>query len=358
MAIHRRAFALILVLVAVSATFALAIQGAVAMRTAVAEASAMRVRAGLERRATSAASVALAALTAGEALRTDAFGSSSGSSGGGGAPKLDETELPDMPPEMKELLLGLLNKNKKPETDDGGASSNMSVVRESGGAYEALRKRGVPEAPIAVTIESNAFDVHFIDAAGGVNINVAEEDQLVRYFRAKGIVDPLATSLAHEILDWRDEDSVPRTRGREREQYLAREITIRNGDFQTIEELLYLPSMTPELLALMYDELTLVGEGKIHVPTASQAVLMSAPDLTPQAAGRILALRESGQMTERSLSDALGALSADAMSMFRLEPSSVLRVRIEPQGGGPAFRADVIVGDHGAQLFNVRMISR
>lgn len=358
MAVHRRAFALMLVLVAASATFALAIQGAVAMRTAVAEAAALRARTALERQATSAASIALAALTSGEAHRTDTFGQTSGSTGGG-APKLDESELPEMPPEMKELLLGLLNKNRKPDPeDDGGAEMSYSVT-ESGGAMEALRKRGVPPSAIKVTQDGATFDVHIVDGAGGVNINLASEDQLVRFFRAKGLSDVSALTLAHELLDWRDPDSVPRSRGRESAYYQAREITIRNGDFQSIEELLYLPSMTPELLASMYDELTVVGDGKVHLPTATEAVLLSAPDLTPQAASRLMSLRAAGPITERAVRDALGALSADAAEVFRLDPTSYLRLRIVPEQGGPAFRADAFVGDaEGVRLFHVRMISQ
>ncbi|RMH25346.1 MAG: hypothetical protein D6693_08790, partial [Planctomycetota bacterium] len=63
-----------LVLVAVGATFALAVQGSAALRTATAEAAAMRRARIAERFEVSAATVVLAALTAGGERRVEPGG--------------------------------------------------------------------------------------------------------------------------------------------------------------------------------------------------------------------------------------------------------------------------------------------
>lgn len=358
MAVRRRAFALILVLVVASATFALAIQGAVAVRSATVEAATMRARAAAERDAMSVATLLLASLTSGGQTRDDLVGAGA-SSGGATTPDLDENELPEMHPQMRELVRGLLRDDPQAEPGDGaGASRGLARIR-SGGPYTTLRERGLPRAAIRVSHDDRAYHVSIADAAGGLNLNVAEEDQLVRYFRAVGLDTLRATAIAHELLDWRDEDNVPRTYGAEREIYLRLNITPRNGLLQTIDELLYLPSMTRELLESIRPDLTLLGDGSIHVPSASRAVLLSAPDMTEQAAGRVLAMRSSDELTMEMIEDALGVMARDASEILRLQPSSTIMLHIEPVGEGPAYRVDAAISDdRGVRLLGVRMVPR
>lgn len=357
MAVRRRAFALILVLVVAGATFALAIQGAVAVRSATVEASAMRDRAQARREALSVATIVLASLTSGAKSETDVIGG--GSSGGSTTPDIDEDELPDMPPEMRELVRGLLR--NKPQSEDGESTSSQRAATQvrRGGPFTALRQRGLAREALRARFDEREYRISLIDAAGGLHLNVAEEDQLVRYFRAVGVDGLRATSLAQELLDWRDDDNVPRTRGAERDAYLRRNVTPRNGDLQTLEELLFLPSMSRDLFDRIRSDLTLLGEGEIHAPTASRAVLLSAPGLTEQAADRILALRAAGHLNEETLDEALGALSHEAKEAIRLQPSSTIALRIEPAEEGPAYRIEAAISDErGVQLLDIRMISR
>ena len=360
MAVPRRAFALMLVLVAVGATFALSMQGAVALRTAMAEAAVLRRDARLRRDATGAATIALAALTSGAHPRTDATGASGGPADTPSAtPSLDDTGVPEMPQEMKEFMLGLLKDKKKPSDSPGAADSGGLVLTHTGGPYTALKKRGVPTVPLVVAVEDRSLRVTVSDAGGLLNINTADAPAVTRYFRAVGLDERASETIADEILDWRDEDSVPRSHGAERDAYLARGVTIRNGPFRSIDELLYLPAMTRELLASIREDLTLIGDGTINARSAPRPVLMSAPGMTDAAANRLLALRATGDMDERSLTDALGALASDAAGALRLTPTAFLRLRIEPVAGGPAFDADAVVDDtRGVRILNLRMISR
>ncbi len=361
MAVHRRAFALILVLVAVSATFALAVQGAVALRTTMAESNVMRRSSELSRQAQSAAAIVFAALTSGDPLRVDRAGSSgSATSSQAPAPTVDDSDLPEMPPEMKDFLIGVIQRQK---ADQPGGPSSLSpdslTSTRTGGAYAALKRHGLPTQPLVVTLDNERFHVSAIDAMGGLNINTADKDQLKRYFRARGIVEPQNLNLADEILDWRDEDNVPRSRGAERSIYQNRGITIRNGDFESVDELLYLPSMTRELLDSIRQELTIVGDGMIHAGSASFAVLMSAPDMTQEAARRIIAKRQTEKLDSDSLKEALGGLSRDAAALLRLQPSTLITLRLEPESGGAARLATALISDQrGVTGLTIRMASQ
>lgn len=362
MAVPRRAFALMLVLVATSATFALAMQGAVAMRTAAVEASILRDRIQARREAANAAMLTLATLTAGASAQTETTSFGGASSGSGAPAVLDNAELPEMPQEMKELFIGLMKKQDTPPDDGAGSGASPSagvVVRRVGGAYTTLRRRGLPADAIRVPGSDRTFAVRLTDSAGGVNLNTASAEQLTRYFSARGVAEPGASTLADEILDWRDDDNIPRSRGAERGAYLRRDIVIRNGPLESIDELLYIPSMTRELLESVRDDLTLFGDGKVHAGSASHAVLLSLEDMTPATADRIIALRESGSLTESALHDALGMLSQAAELSLRIAPSPYLRVRVDTGDAGPAYRADAFISDdRPLRLFNLRLISR
>ncbi len=354
MAVPRRAFALVLVLVAVGATFALAMQGLVAWRSATAEAGVLRRDAALMRDAAGAATIALAALTAGADTRTD-VARSSAAARASTTPTLDDAELPDMPQEMKEFLLGLMNRDRNPDDPASStAGAGGLAISRHGGAYTALSRRGVPTAPIETRVADRTFRVTVADAGGLLNINTASEQQIARYFTARGVSERDSTTIAQHILDWRDEDDIPRPFGAERETYLRHGVVIRNGPFASIEELRFLPAIPPELLAVVRDELTLVGDGTINARTASRALLLSVDSMTTEAADRILALRATGGLDERSLREALGVLAADADRSLRLTPTSALRLRIEPAGGGPVFVADAFIDDtRGVQILNL-----
>jgi general secretion pathway protein K len=87
------------------------------------------------------------------------------------------------------------------------------------------------------------------------------------------------------ILDWLDNDDIPRANGAESDYYesLDAPMTCKNGPMDSIEELLLLPGITPEIYfgseelqeLPLYELLTVHGnpEGKVNANTASQAVI-------------------------------------------------------------------------------------
>jgi len=359
MGLSRRGFALVVVLVAVVAVFALAMRGAVALRAATIEAGAWRDRQAMRRDATTAAVHVLLGLTAGEGREAIATGGSSQDEQAPAQPavNVDDPELPEMPVQMQEFLRGLLDENQQDDQASlGGAnrSSNRSG-RQTGGRFTALRRVGLPREPIELEVAGRVYHVRLSDAAGVLNINEADEKQLVRYFTLRTASDATGRRLAHEALDWRDSDHVPRSFGAERETYLRRGVTIRNGRFKSIEELLYLPSMTPAIFEQVRAGVTVLGDGKIHTGSAPRDVLLSLPDLTEPSVDRILELRREGQLTRQTLNEAVSALASGALPMLRINPSVFVRITVEPQGQAPTYEGLAIVSDpRGVQALELR----
>jgi type II secretory pathway component PulK len=107
-----------------------------------------------------------------------------------------------------------------------------------------------------------------------------------------------ADQLAQAILDWKDEDEIPRLNGGEREEYLEDEALVLppNRDFVEIDELRHVRGMTPELYVRAAPHLTLIGDGDINLNSAPEEVLLAVPGMDPAGATAILQLRDSGYL--------------------------------------------------------------
>lgn len=94
-----------------------------------------------------------------------------------------------------------------------------------------------------------AFRVRWVDEAGKININRADENTFRRVFTNLGVEEPNRTILVDSIMDWRDPDDLHRTNGAENEYYraLTPAYSAKNGPFDTVEDLLWVRGMTPAL---------------------------------------------------------------------------------------------------------------
>jgi len=161
-------------------------------------------------------------------------------------------------------------------------------------------------------------DAHFAlrlrDTAAALNLNGATEEMLRNFFSLGLELDyAQADRLTQAILDWRDEDDLPRVGGAERDDYLRAGAAVlpANRPFAELDELRHVMGMTPEIFERAVPYLTLTGTGRINVNAAPEIVLLSLPGMTRGIAQEILALRESGNMP-RSTGQLLGRLSAAA----------------------------------------------
>ena len=99
------------------------------------------------------------------------------------------------------------------------------------------------------TLSGAAFRVRWLDEGGKININRADEGTLRRIFTNVGIEEPVRTIIIDSIMDWRDPDNLHRANGAENEYYrsLTPPYTARNGPFDTVEDLLWIRGVTPEI---------------------------------------------------------------------------------------------------------------
>jgi type II secretory pathway component PulK len=141
------------------------------------------------------------------------------------------------------------------------------------------------------------FTLRVRDTGGALNLNQIDEDVIRQFFAlGMGLDYAEADELAQAILDWRDEDDIPRVNGGEREQYLdaGAPVLPPDRDFAEIDELRHVLGMTPELYDAALPYLTLIGSGNVNVNAAPAPVLLALPGMTESAVRELLRLRESG----------------------------------------------------------------
>ncbi len=348
MGLRRSGFALMVVLIAVAAVFALALRGATLARATSLEVGAIHGRVLAERHARAAAAIALEGIVPADALAADAdtgFPSGADPAQAPVAPTPEEREEAlELPEFLKELIPELAEVEDRARQDlstdeaeairvaDGRGMTGRTPPRA--GISERLAGVGLPAGPIRVEFDGRAYRVRMWDALGILNINRAGEEQLVRYFRRKGADTTRATALAHQVIDWRDADQLQLPRGAEQDVYNRRNITCRNAEIHSLEELLFLPAMDRELFERIEDELAVGGDAMVHVGSAPPDVLASVPGMTDEAVGAILALRRGGRISEQALFDALPIMHRDAlMQKLRIELSGVVRLRVDALEG-------------------------
>ena len=140
------------------------------------------------------------------------------------------------------------------------------------------------------------LDVH--DTGVALHLNEASEDML-RAFLSQGLrIDYAAADrLTQAILDWRDEDDLPRINGGEAEQYLRAGAAVlpANRPFADPDELRHVPGITSELFERIRPYVTVIGSGRINMNAAPEPVLLALPGFTPAVVAELLRLRDAGQ---------------------------------------------------------------
>lgn len=373
MSVRHRGFALIVVLVAAAGVFALALQGAVMARSATIESRVLQERMAAERAANSAAAMTLLAVSgpggaSGASMRSGTFGGG-GSDGprGGAGDSADKPQI-ELPPIIREMLgdkADDLERQAREETNrpgrtGGSAGSGGRTSRSAEGAVDFA----LPVAPVEARIPGGfVCRVYVSDAAGGLNVNLASEAELRRYFELK-LGDPLlAASLTDELLDWRDEDHFTRPRGAERAVYDRLGLSARDGPLQSREELRFLPSMTEALYERIRRDLDVAGDNKVHAGSASRETLACIEGMSIDAADEIIRLRREAPLTDKAIAAAIPLSAREAASeRLRVRPSPLVRVRVdvlrEGERGVMVFEGLAVVGSDGIRALGLKPSER
>lgn len=161
---------------------------------------------------------------------------------------------------------------------------------------------------------NGSFTYDINDEDGKLNINIATDQQLKNIFLESGVDIEKVDIIVDSILDWIDENDLHRLNGAEEDYYrsLDRPYSCKDGKFSSIEELLLVRGMTPEILygsagnegenveedkkyySGVIEYLTVRGTDRVNANTAPVLVLEAV--FGPEMADNIIVQRESGPL--------------------------------------------------------------
>jgi general secretion pathway protein K len=161
------------------------------------------------------------------------------------------------------------------------------------------------------TFADGEYEVDIQDESGKISLNYVTEEHLRRLLEVLEIPKTDSDIIADSILDWRDVDSLHRINGGEDDYYqtLNPPYKVKNGRFETVEELLLVRGVTSDYF-YGYSEKNADGSGafryglshyvtaygmsnRININFAPLPVLMSVPGITPEAAEAIFERRKT-----------------------------------------------------------------
>lgn len=362
----RRAFALIIVLIALAGVFALTLRAAVISRSGFVESTAVRDQLLFERIAGAAAVLALDAyLPVSDTLIADS----------GGTPGARPTSAPqepekriELPPFLVQMIPELAEVQQRAREEvpfDRGDNDAFPTASEATAqrinAIERLRSVGLPAEPLVLTIGGYDILVDYEDLSGLLDLNVAGEDSILALLVNLDVSRDIAPRIAAQILDWRDPDSMRRYGGAERDDYRPFGVVPRDGPIIAAEELLYLPDMTPEIYNLItpYIAFSSGTTDRLSIAAAPRPVLLAIPGVTPDIAETIIDARTKEPLTESQLNSLLPPRARDGSMQLTHTISGQLRARVrilDPASGRvqSSFTAIVSLSDRRARLVAIR----
>lgn len=168
---------------------------------------------------------------------------------------------------------------------EAGLAAARIALRETAKdfKYETLDQiwsRPVPpielgEGTVLVTVEDEDRKIN-LNRLVLPNGNAPDEQRLAvfRKLLANLDIDP---SLADAVVDWIDNDDIPRAGGAESAYYLSLPYAYRakNDLFDTLDELRLVRGMTPERFEKIRPFATIYSSGKVNINTAPKEVLMA-----------------------------------------------------------------------------------
>ncbi|MFO7553086.1 MAG: type II secretion system protein GspK [Haliea sp.] len=172
----------------------------------------------------------------------------------------------------------------------------------------------------ALEVDGDSVRYSVQDEAARVDLNAASAELLIGLLAALEVAPESRSVMVDTILDWRDSDSLRRLHGAEHADYLAAgyDYGAKNAPFDSVEELLMLPGMTPELFGRLVPFLTVYsGQPGIDAALASPLVVRALPGMSSERAAEYIAMRDMlheigqvpplpGYVDQRNLASARG----------------------------------------------------
>lgn len=202
-------------------------------------------------------------------------------------------------------------------------SSRAELAAQAGlhWAYWGLQ---VPESQDQWLADASFYEMPFSDMLiqvavtdenGKIDLNQADSALLNSLFKAQGLEDMQAESLADAILDWRDRDNLKRLNGAEDEDYIAAGLNwqSKDADFESVLELKKVLGMSEEIFRSIVSGVTVYsGRRTINPLVAPRAALMAVSSMDEVQANQFI--EERRQLHQQGQKLALDAFNSAYIS--------------------------------------------
>lgn len=223
---------------------------------------------------------------------------------------------------------------------------NLGVWKTDGSPYEGQ-------------IDAGSYTVKIVDESGKVDINTTSDVVLKNLLMNMGIRMEDADTITDSIMDWKDSDDLHRLHGAESDFYMSlpNPYKAKNARFDTIEELLLVKGMTPDILygtpertGIMLFLTVKANSNTININAAPKEVLAAIPGSSPEIADSIISYRQNKEIQD--IQDVAGILGSNLTIMIpylSTEESGTFTIDAFGHKGAPqrryAIRATVVISD-------------
>ncbi len=158
--------------------------------------------------------------------------------------------------------------------------------------------------PYTIPLSNGQFTIKILDDSGKIDINTLSDLSgiiLKNLLLNSGVSEQEASSIVDSILDWKDADDFKRLNGAESDYYMSlpKPYKAKNAKFDTLEELLLVKGMNPEILFGDNEKKGIIdflsvysNSAAISITSAPREVLVAIPGFTPEIADEIITKRE------------------------------------------------------------------
>jgi general secretion pathway protein K len=189
-----------------------------------------------------------------------------------------------------------------------------------------------------VDMGGSGYFVRVIDESGKISLNSLTDTSgiiLKNLLINQGVLPENADIIIDSIQDWKDADDLHRLHGAESEYYLSlpNPYKARNAPFETLEMLVLVRGVTPEILygtdkkKGIIHFLTLYSTmSQININAAPKEILAALPGMTADMAARIIELRASSEIRGiEDIKDIIGSSYTQTAPYVSFAPGNTSR---------------------------------
>jgi general secretion pathway protein K len=229
-------------------------------------------------------------------------------------------------------------------------NKNQALVLEGSEVWN------IDGTPYEAQLGNGYYTVKIVDESGKLDINAVSDILLKNLFVNLGIEEEEADIIVDSILDWRDPDDLLRLNGAEDDFYssLPNPYEAKDDKFDTVEELLLVRGVTPEILygsgerkGIMNFLTVYSNVNKININAAPKEVLMALPGMSSEFADTIIEMRSINEIKNIQDLGITGENYSIIMPYVTTTGSSAYSIEAvgsrEKEKGGYAIRATVVI---------------